>query len=260
MSEITKFQCHRCGHEAKTKHNLKLHLQRTFPCKPKLDEIRPEILLNKLNEKPNARFQCKFCFRKYTHSSTKSQHQKNCKLRDGPLPEGEIREIITSLEDRIRDLERRPTTVINNNNTINNYTFDLVPYGHYSMDHIYTEMTIADFKRYLTQKDDAVGSLIEDKYFNPKYPQFQNISVDTANFRKGLVMVYKDDQWNTRDLNELLEEIIDSEITFLVTLCRNEMIDLSKQTLDEYASYFKSLNASDPKLKKKAGIILLNHA
>jgi hypothetical protein len=128
------------------------------------------------------------------------------------------------------------------------------------MDSIYTDMSVADFKRYLTQKDDGVGSLIEDKYFNPKYPQFQNISVDTANFRKGLIMVYKDEKWNTRDLNWLLEEIIDSELTFLVTLCRNEMIDLSKQSLDEYASYFRSLSASDPKLKKKVGIILLNHA
>jgi hypothetical protein len=165
-------------------------------------------------------------------------------------------------------LSKKPATIINQNTTTTNNTthnntthntINLIPYGHHRMDRLYMELTVEDFKSYITGKDEGVCKLIEDKYFNQKYPEYQNITTNPTKYRNGQIMVYKDDKWVIRDRNTVLEEILDNEIGFIISCCSNEKIELSKEKLNRYARYFDSLDVTDKSLQKKAGIVILNN-
>jgi hypothetical protein len=74
-------------------------------------------------------------------------------------------------------------------------------------------------------------------------------------------MVYEDNKWIIADRDQILEELIHHNTNTVSMLCvTNDAIPLSKEKLDEYCTYFESIDPKDKSLKKKIGIVILNNS
>jgi hypothetical protein len=76
--------CKRCGYESDRLFNLMKHLQKKNTCKPILENIAIEKLIEDINNKKNVdpstrKFPCDFCNREFPHRQNKYRHQKTCK-------------------------------------------------------------------------------------------------------------------------------------------------------------------------------------
>ena len=127
---MVNYICLRCGFSNKSKTHFLNHLNRKFPCKPKLNDITLEdvktIYLNKNNEtkskndkkvaqictkmhtkldflhknapfctSPNetdSEFVCEFCKKSFTRNSSRLRHYKSCKEKKKKDEQNEIRE------------------------------------------------------------------------------------------------------------------------------------------------------------------------
>lgn len=80
MSNMHQYTCKRCGYQCEYKYLLVNHLQRKFPCKSNLISYDVESLLHDLENEgiDAAKFSCKFCNKRFTDSSNRYRHQKNC--------------------------------------------------------------------------------------------------------------------------------------------------------------------------------------
>lgn len=81
-SEILDYSCTRCGKVYTSKRNLIDHFHHAPKCLPsKLDIDTKELLIawSNKNEKP---FQCKYCPKKFSQTSSKYRHEKECNKKN----------------------------------------------------------------------------------------------------------------------------------------------------------------------------------
>ena len=80
MDTNTEHTCERCGHNATTKGNLLHHLKNVKECKTtNSTRSRKDIIDELTGDDLERRFECEFCHKKFTSSSSKCHHKLICK-------------------------------------------------------------------------------------------------------------------------------------------------------------------------------------
>lgn len=202
------FSCKRCGYSTKFKYNLKTHLQRKHVCKPILEDITIEILLNEIQPKEEPSYRCNVCNKPFTKPNNKYRHQKTCK----PIyfiQNKQIQKQLTKLTKEIDKLQSTlsqsgsssleaptaPETTINidhlevNNNI--QLTINLNNFVDTSVESFGSVEAFLDSLKLKLNDKLSFPGIVKDVYFNSAYPENNNIKFidQDASF------IYQDNEW-----------------------------------------------------------------
>ena len=97
QKRINIIQCDRCGTEFKNLRNLRCHLDKKYTCKPLLEDISIEELIEKYKVRKGC-YKCENCGKEYKTAAGKCKHKKKCLLNPIIIEKkrkGRIRKSIT---------------------------------------------------------------------------------------------------------------------------------------------------------------------
>jgi hypothetical protein len=179
---------------------------------------------NAIKDETKNKLKCDYCDRVFAHASSKSRHQKQCKI------EYEQNEI-NKLKQDIKELKTQPllnnsnntningnSNIIGNNNITNNTVIQLVTFGKEDIKDIFT---LQEQREILKYKCNAIDKLIEKIHFNDKLPQWKNIVI--TNLKDNLAYKYdgKYNKFIACDRNEELSNLIDGRLYNLEEFLEN---------------------------------------
>jgi hypothetical protein len=193
--------------------------------------------------------QCQYCNKEFTTFSHKKRHTETCELEN-----------VTN----IREYHDHSSTV--NDHSTNNTTNNITNNNNTTNIHIHYNGNIQDFRKenpkWLTEnvlrqlvlpKMEAIKRMIASKHFNEKFPENQNVRLNTRKDIDKYVQVYKGGKWrlsNTRDI--LTPMCIDLAEIISVALNGDfieDFDDHSKKVLEEFRKS-ELYSRIEPKLKQ----------
>jgi len=190
-----EFECSVCNYTSSYKSNTERHINKQKKCgeNPQIIEVIVKII-------------CEWCNKSYASKDNLTKHYKICKVKKADMEE-ELKQVKKELQEANRQLNQAKTIVNNsgtiNNGTINNtYNIQLRPYNNPrlpdDMDDIYEDAW---------QRQKSIQTYIERVHFNTEYPENHNMCI--TNLRSKLAAkVFNGDQWETKDQDKILDEII----------------------------------------------------
>ena len=92
---------------------------------------------------------------------------------------------------------------IGTQNNIVNYNFKILNYN----DTDYSHLTNNDYLNCINDCNHCVKTLIEKVHFNKKKPENMNIYIPSL--KDSYIMVFKDNEWNIQDRQEILDDLYD---------------------------------------------------
>jgi hypothetical protein len=212
----TTYECKRCGFSSEYKCVLKRHLQRKILCEPTKENIDASILLHDIDRDKDTQriFTCKFCDKKYTTSTNRYRHQKQCKQKDNAMSNDDtiiqLKSELNNLHEKIRTLEQTAShgsCVTNNiqhqsNIAQQNVHIIVNSFGHESYDHITDDFLNECFKKHLF----GVHDLIKKIHFSEEAIQNKNVRIKSL--KNKLIEVADNHRWVIKDLNEATDIMI----------------------------------------------------
>lgn len=210
--------CKRCGYEARTKYELKRHLERKTPCVVIHEDIPISRLLQEIaNEEDNKSYACKFCSRKFSHTSSMYRHQGSCSTR--PKTTEDLEAEIMELRQQISNLTAQSNTetsigsssnsatINGNNNTVSqnitpHFNITINNFGNETYEHITEEFLL----RCLNGDINGVKALIEKIHFSEDAPSNQNVRLKSL--KRKQVEVMRNNKWVPKDANDAMETMI----------------------------------------------------
>ena len=76
-----------------------------------------------------------------------------------------------------------------------------------------THLKDKDYIKFLSHSNFCVPHMIKKLHFDPRKPENHNIYI--SNLKNNFVMVYNGDQWNIRDRNEVINDMIEDNTNIL---------------------------------------------
>lgn len=275
----SKFECLICGKSYKYKSDFDRHMNRKIPCS---DEK------NRNTEESRT---CKYCNKLYSRIDSLERHITVCKTRkeQEKKAENELKSnpfMMKIINDKCKDMEEKHKKLLQkellklreefaksraekadnakniniggnlNNNIQNNIhnEIKIIAYGKEDTSYI----TDNEYELLINKGFKSVPNLVEYIHFNINKPENQNIYI--SNMRDNYVLVYDGEQWQMREREDILQDIIDNKTDIL-----NEKFDELIDKLDEITikRFKKFLNEKDndnvsSQLKKDLKLILYN--
>ena len=283
---MVKYECFRCGYTNKIKSNFIKHLNRKFTCKPLIKDITiEEIYNNYFNKNKNSSlaklpkglvklpkglaklgkglaklgkvYNCIYCNKEFKHSSSKSTHEKHrCKIKKEEenyenlqklvkLLNEQLKEkdkIITKKDKQISELIKKTGINIGTQNIQNN--IKILAYNKTDMTHLKDK----DYIKFLSHSNFCIPHMIKKLHFDPKKPENHNIYI--SNLKNNFIMVYNDDQWNIKDRNEVITDMIEDNTNILE--------DKIEDWLEKGTQYPQIMKKFNRYLEKKENDIVLD--
>ena len=156
---------------------------------------------------------CKFCNRVFNSKTSKYRHQKyHCKFKKNEK-ELALESEIQKLKNEIKKIKNESVKTVqnihnqqnitNNNITINNYKYENIDY-----------ITNKVLEKLITNSPyNSISRLTRCIHFNTKHPENHNLAI--TNLRSKFARVRKNDIWQVKFLNELLEELITTKFNII---------------------------------------------
>ena len=251
-------QCDRCGKEFTRLTSLRTHFSNKRVCKPLLKDISLEELKEKYKVNKGC-YKCENCGKEYKTADGKYKHKKKCLVNPVIIEKKNIDKLETelkSIKDDKQELEAKVlqlllektqaqeanAKIINNNNTnnshnnTNNYNTINVIIKNYGEE---KEMSEQEIKRLLNVAMkkcnniagvpwDALNHVLQQKHFNPKYPENQNLKL--TNISSPIMDVYTNNKWRKVPFTEQIKIIIESLMEFIES--KNHLVvDISKNII-----------------------------
>ena len=294
------YRCPRCGYSSHIKTYLRKHFLRKRPCSQLTDilsieqcfmevlgELPPseskmnpnesksnknESKMNPIESKMNPKVinsnfkahQCEFCDKIYSTNSNLHKHLKKCKLRKKTenldlQKDLIIRELIRDKqkmqEQHSKDIEQLLTKVGNVTNIQNNVYIN--SHGNENLSYI----TSNYLSNLLKIPYGAVPKLLKNIHFHPEHPENRNIKI--TNKKLPYISVYKDDHWELKDKNEIIENLVDKSFNILDMQYEKDKNILNESQLERYKIFQNKFEEKDRKLKKQlkreVGLTILNY-
>jgi hypothetical protein len=190
-----EFACSVCQYTSDKKEHVVRHIQRKKSCGlgiKKIIEIPTEI-------------KCKYCDKNFATSTSLRSHQKNnCKSKDSILEEENKK-----LKEKIKELEKRPVTTINNNQIFNIYINN---YEDTSLENITDKI----YNRIIRDADEVyqiIPRMIREIHFNPDIPENHNICISNRNKNNKYLQVYRNGHWEIEKKDSELDNLISDKET-----------------------------------------------
>jgi hypothetical protein len=252
-------QCDRCGKEFTRLTSLRTHFSNKRVCKPLLKDIPLEELKEKYKVNKGC-YKCDNCGKEYKTADGKYKHKKKCLVNPVIIEKKNIDKLETelkSVKDDKQELEAKVlqlllektqaqeanAKIINNNtnnshNNTNNYNTINVIIKNYGEE---KEMSEQEIKRLLNVAMkkcnniagvpwDALNHVLQQKHFNPKYPENQNLKL--TNISSPIMDVYTNNKWRKVPFTEQIKIIIESLMEFIES--KNHLVvDISKNYWEE---------------------------
>ncbi len=187
-----EFSCSVCEYTSNKKENVTRHINRKKTCGQGIREII-EIPIEII---------CEFCNKHFSCSKNLKYHMiNNCKSKLEIL-EKQLKEA----NNKIRELEKRPTTITNNitNNTINVFVND---YDKTSLDKL-TDKILNNLIKNSDEPYNIIPRMIGEIHFNPDNPENHNIFLSNRNKSNKYVNILKNKQWGITDKDTEIDNII----------------------------------------------------
>ena len=208
-------QCDRCGTNFSRLAHLRRHFNNKKICKPLLEDISIEELIEKYKVRKGC-YKCENCGKEYKTAAGKCKHKKKC-LLNPIIIEKEKEELENQLQlvkEKNVELEKQlvlqssidasNAKIINNNNqSHNNNSLNTVNVviNNYGQEKEMTEKEIKRLVEVALKKCnnirgvpwDALTHVLQQKHFNPKYPENQNLKL--TNISSPIMDVYTNDKW-----------------------------------------------------------------
>ena len=251
-------QCDRCGTEFKNLRNLRNHFNRKNTCKPLLKDIPIEELKEKYKVNRGC-YKCENCGKEYKTADGKYKHKKKCLVNPAIIEKKEndkLKEELESVKDDKQELEAKVqqlilertqaqeanAKIINNNNNshnnTNNYNTINVIIKNYGEEKEMSEKEIKRLVEVAMKKCnniagvpwDALNHVLQQKHFNPKYPENQNLKL--TNISSPIMDVYTNNKWRKVPFAEQIKIIIESLMEFIES--KNHLaVNISKNYWEE---------------------------
>ena len=107
----------------------------------------------------------------------------------------------------------------------------------------------------------AVPKLIKHIHFNPEHPENHNIKI--TNKKLPYASVFKDNRWEVRDKNTVIEDIVDKSYNMIDCEFNESDPKLSLNQKKRYKDFQKKYDTEDKlltkQLKKDTELNILNH-
>jgi hypothetical protein len=235
-----EFKCSVCNYTSKYKIDIDRHINKQKKCgeNPKIVETLLEI-------------KCDYCDKFYKTTDTLKKHLKICKVKKSNMEEENIR-LKEELKEANKKLANNGNININNTTNItNNYLVQLRSYNNpklpEDMDDIYEDAW---------EKQKSIQTYIERVHFNVELPENHNMCI--TNLRTKLAAkVFTGENWETKDQNKILDEIIDNTNNLL-----DKWVKTNKKRREKYEGAFieymegKSKNKINEETKNELKLLL----
>ena len=259
-----------------------------FESDPKMTQIDPQNshsintkLFTTKSEKKT--YICEYCNKSLSKSCHLNRHYTRCKFKINKNNEveklkSEKDEMKDTIETLLIELHDAKTTIknitnntnnTNNNNTINNnnttdshnntINVHINNFGNENIEHLNK-----DYLTYLIKGAfGAIPKLIETVHFDPNHPENHNVKI--TNKKLPYAHVMKDNKWEIRDKNKVLEDIVDDKYNILDEHCddniKTNLNDFSQEVVDNFKDKYENCDKELLKdLKKKSEIVILNNS
>jgi len=185
-------------------------------------------------------YKCIFCNKEFKHSSSKSTHEKHrCKIKKEKENYENLQKLVKLLNEQLKEKEKELNLKLkkqkkelnlklkkkdkqiselmkkvgvnigtqNIQNIQNN--IKILAYNKTDMTHLKDK----DYIKFLSHSNFCVPHMIKKLHFDPRKPENHNIYI--SNLKNNFVMVYNGDQWNIRDRNEVINDMIEDNTNLL---------------------------------------------
>jgi len=277
------YKCPRCGYETKIKTRFNRHLNRQFPCEPKLSNITIKEIKNKRKEnkkkiiKSNEsndlkKHACTYCSKKYSRMDSLQRHIKYyCTEKSKYIKETElqnniiIKETINLLKiwqekyeknkDEIFKKVTQQVNILSQNdchNTYNNNTINVNNFGCENIDHLSHNLLTT----YINRPGLAIPKLINKIHFDPTHPENHNLK--TSKLDKKVVQVNENNTWVIKDRDTIIKKLIDDKNDLLQNHFNKVEKNLKGVKRLNFLSHSKSWDNGNNKIIKKIDETLVN--
>jgi len=183
---------------------------------PKLAKSEPKLATKKVHR-------CKWCNREFKHLTSKIKHEKSrCKKLKNTQEYNNLKELVELLNDQLKQeredfkkeinkkdkqIERlmKKTGInigtINNINNIEN-NIKILAYNKSDLSHL----TDQDYQSCFNRSAFCIPHLVRKIHFNPCKPENHNIYI--SNIKNSYVMSYNGDQWDLKNRDEVINDMI----------------------------------------------------
>ena len=251
-------QCDRCGKEFTRLTSLRTHFNNKRVCKPLLKDIPIEELKEKYKVNRGC-YKCENCGKEYKTADGKYKHKKKCLLNPAIIEKKNIDKLETelkSVKDDKQELEAKVQQLLlertqaqeanakiinntnNSHNNTNNYNTINVIIKNYGEEKEMSEKEIKRLVEVAMKKCnniagvpwDALNHVLQQKHFNPKYPENQNLKL--TNISSPIMDVYTNNKWRKVPFAEQIKIIIESLMEFIES--KNHLaVNISKNYWEE---------------------------
>jgi hypothetical protein len=257
--------CDRCSNTFCNMTNLRRHFHNKKICKPILEDIPIEHLIEKYKVRKGC-YTCENCGKEYKSAVGKCKHKKKCLLNTAIIEKKNIEILQDELERKNNELDNlkkqlvSKTTddkVISTNggdtniqkadiNTLNNGTINNIVINNYGHEKAMTEKEVQKLINIAMKKCNDINSnpwealnhTLQQIHFNPKYPENQNLKL--TNISSPIMDVYTNDKWRKVPFAEQIKIIIESLMDYIEN--NQDKVDFSsnywEELYDKLASYF----------------------
>ena len=300
---MVNYECFRCGYSNNIKTIFINHLNRKFTCKPKIKDITIEEIYNNYFNKEKKIFTpndskmtpndskitpndskmtpkktikksaCEYCNINFTRKSNLIRHYKRCKVKKDKNDYLDLKKLVKLLNDQLKEqkkelkkelkekdkqifeLMKKVGVNIGTQNIQQN--IKILAYNKTDMTHLKDK----DYLKFMNHSNFCVPHMIKKLHFDPRKPENHNIYI--SNLKNNFVMVYNGDQWNIRDRNEVINDMIEDNTNILEDKIE-DWLEKGKQypqIMKKFNRYLekKENNVVLDKIKQEIKFILYNN-
>jgi hypothetical protein len=275
-------QCDRCSKTFYKLDNLRRHFHNKKICKPILNDIPIEQLIEKYKVKKGC-YKCENCGKEYKTTDGKYKHKKKCSVNPIIIEKKTINILEDELESvkkeknkeviRRKELEKQveqlilektqlqeanAKLVVNGNNNNSNLTTigrdqNIIIVNNFGEENIEYLLKDENFiKKCIESPINSIHKYLDNVHFNKEHPENRNIKMTNL---LGPYMDYiKEGKWNKIEKNILIPKIIDKSIDVIDDIAYQDLdsdTDEEDNTLNAWEKYSDIKYGDNKKLKDK---------
>lgn len=213
-----EYGCSLCKYTSSRKSDIVRHFSKKISCGSGIKEII-EIPIE---------IKCNFCNKNFSSPISLSYHVKNtCKQKDKAKDE-EIRK----LNEKIKELEKKPTTTVNYNNTVNILVNN---YENTSLEKL-TDMIYNKLIKGVDEPYQIIPRFIKEIHFNPDIPENHNIYISNRNKNNKHLSVFRNGHWEIESKDYEIDNLINDKETDISDWVaeKGEKYPEAKEKFNEY--------------------------